>query len=240
MNVVILLTAAIDPRGTPFVKVRDPVSRLNEYTRALRWYRTQLPATPIVFCENTGSDLGNLRNEAGGGSRAEILQWTMPEMLCSKGKGLGELGIMDHAHHESTVIQASDIVLKITGRYRLLNVRDMIAGLRSVAPFDIAADFHCALSRADSRIFAYSRRFFSEFLSPRKAELDDNAGVYLEHSLARAMHAALSTGAPWTPLPVEPDFDAVSGTGGRAYARGPARRVLRRVRRSTLNWLLRR
>ena len=116
-SVTILVTAAIDVDGAPFVEFADPRLRLAQYKDALGDCHRQCPELSIVLCENTGYEIGALRDLASPDARIEILQWQLDPAMRQRGKGYCELATILEAVEKSETLKRARLVLKITGRY---------------------------------------------------------------------------------------------------------------------------
>ncbi|WP_295392341.1 hypothetical protein [uncultured Thiodictyon sp.] len=132
---VVLLTATIDPGPYAQQVVRNnPQVRQEDYRKSLEFW-TEISddrITGIVFCENSGADLGFLR-AASRGSRIPI------ELISYQGNaapvgvhyGYSELGIIDYAMKESVLLAHCEYFIKATGRLtfprisRLLDTTDI-------------------------------------------------------------------------------------------------------------------
>jgi hypothetical protein len=236
-KVVLLLTATIDARNVSFVERTDPLERAKDYRDALRWLAGASLSSPVVFCENSGYDLTEfVRDLEGNGPSVEWLQFCAPRCDPSVGKGRGELGIIRYAVDNSATISSADLVVKVTGRYKILNICRVLASLeRPILPM-VIADLRRWLSFADSRMFAFHPSFAPRYLYRFESQLDDSKGFYFEHALSRAIHLALAEGATWAPWCVEPDIGGRSGTTGHQYDRSPPKRLFRKGIRRILNY----
>ena len=103
---------------------------------------------------------------------------------------------------------------------------------------DVICDLSANLTFADSRCFFARPAFLKERLLPRRDEVDDHAGRYMEHLLAACLHATMAQWGTWAPLAVSPDLVGVSGTTGRSIERSPIRRAADGARRRIMLRLL--
>jgi len=130
---ILLLTASITPLdGINKLTYTDPGQRLRDYQRALEHYLALLrPNERVVFCENTGYDLGSLENIAermNVRERVEFVSFEGNDFPPHYGRGYGEFGIIDHAmNHSRFIREAADdtVIWKITGRYIVANLHDV-------------------------------------------------------------------------------------------------------------------
>src|SRR3984893_14120500 len=120
----LLLTATIKPPvGIPELQRTDPVERMNDYIRALRFYCnvSEKVIPRIIFVENSESDLFQLHDavsSANASHRVEFLSFNGLDYPPSYGRGYGEFKLLDYAmDHSSTLATAVDTRLwKVTGR----------------------------------------------------------------------------------------------------------------------------
>jgi len=234
VKIVILLTASVDVKGMAFVAVTDSAERLREYAGAASFWARAPGIQGVVFCENSGHDLAEIRAAfEGAATPTEVLQFDGQGFDRSLGKGYGELMIMSHALEHSRLLRDADLVVKVTGRYRLGHLAAFLRGLEAAWPVQVTADLQRSLTWADSRVFGFTPAFFTRYLAPRQATLDDSAGLNFEHALARAIHAALAAGERWAPLPAAPEILGRSGTDGKSYRlpwfKAFRRRIYRRI-----------
>jgi hypothetical protein len=216
--------------------VSDPDTRLREYHAVMGDLAQQLPGVPLVVCDNSGWGV----EQAAQGESATL--WPDQVQFVSfddhgeairRGKGYGEMGIILHVLEHVPAVAAADLVVKVTGRYRVANVGSLVRRIAAAGPVDVVVDLVAGLTQADCRFFASSPRFLKEYLVPMRESIDDDRGVCLEHVLARAVHRAMGDGLVWRPMPDVPVVVGRSGTNGRLYASGWVRVVIRRIRKLT-------
>lgn len=117
-NIVLLLTATIDPGGMTFTALQDAEIRKRQYLDAIAYYLDNT-SYKIVFCENTGNDISQ---EITPSQRIEYLTFNGNNYDKSIGKSLGEALILQHAIRHSKFISNSDYIIKITGRVKITNL----------------------------------------------------------------------------------------------------------------------
>ena len=233
---VLLLTATIDTGSTPRVARSDPETRLKDYEQALlRWLRSR-SIDKVVFCENSGHDLSTLETAAAKFSdcQVEFLSFDGNAVGALRGKGSAELAIILHAVSHSRLLSRAQTVIKCTGRLSVRNARSLISKIEA-QQFDVMCDIGRYLTYADSRIFAATPDFISNYLGREKDTVNDFNGIYLEHALACAATRALSDRKNWRPLPTNPQVLGISGTLGRSITDGQGKRQIR----SLYSWIRR-
>jgi hypothetical protein len=233
-RIAIVLTATINPGETPFLAIRDPAERLADYRRALAAWLTSPVAHPVVLCENSGADLAPLEATAAESSRGrdlELFGFEGNRIAQSKGKGAGELEILRHVLAESRIVAEADLVLKVSGRYYIQNIRSLLRRTLALGSADIYVDLWWYLANSYSDCFLATPEFIGTHLLPRADAVDDQAGSYFEHCLARAVLASVAENGRWLPLGSAPRLVGSSGTHGGSVADGLPRRILGAVRR---------
>ncbi len=205
----ILLTATVDPGDAPHVARRDPSIRYADYRAAMAAWLEAHPRRPIVFCENSGFDITPLVAES---PAVEFLSYQEDPATRLRGKGYGEMGILAHALECSETLRRAARILKVTGRFYIRNSGLLLARLEKSPETQIVCDLRQNLTAADSRVFCASRHFLDHYLLPRRGEVDVARGILIEHALARAAHAAMADGLPWTLMPLAPILSGISGT----------------------------
>jgi hypothetical protein len=188
--------------------------RLQDYLSALGMWLASGAAPRVVFCENSGYDLAPFRRlGTAGGGEIELISFSGNHYGAEKGKGYAEIKMIEHALRESELLAGSEVVIKCTGR---LSVPNSVRVMRSIAAseFDVMCSLKQYLSFADSRFFAATPAFFRQCLLPKSEVIDDHAGVYFEHALARATAGAVAESRLWRPFPILPRIEGISGTHG--------------------------
>lgn len=236
-RLTLLLTATVNPGETPFLVRTDPSARLQDYTWALRSWISASAVPRIVFCENSGHDLGTLKREAADWKgEVEFISFDGNASARVRGKGYSELKLIERAMAESRLIRCSDVVVKCTGRLALRNATAALRGIAE-AEFDVMCSLKRHLSFADSRLFAATCGFLQDYLIPMAEVIDDFAGVYFEHALARATARALSNRLKWRPLPVFPRLAGVSGTSGLVMTDSPLKVAVKGIYHRAQNFV---
>lgn len=93
MNIVLLLTACVNPNGMSHTVLTDCSERQSQYEQALRWY-LENTNFKIVLCENSQTDFSANFNSYINEDRLEFLCFDGNNFDKELGKGYGE-GIID-------------------------------------------------------------------------------------------------------------------------------------------------
>jgi hypothetical protein len=143
---IVVMTATITPKSDAFSLARtDPELRRRDYELALRHYLKILSAGSfdlLVFAENSDTNLASLRalaEDAGLAERVEFMSLYGLDYPSEYSRGYGEFLLLDRVMDSQLMrAQCSDsIVWKITGRYRVANIEQLI--LKRPEKFD----FYC-------------------------------------------------------------------------------------------------
>ena len=234
---LLLLTATIDPKGMILTARQSPVERLKDYRASLhRWLKRKNLFARIVLCENSGypipKDLKGEFNRVGG-DLLVIFQFDGNNYPRFRGKGYGEAKIIEYVVDNFQRIDDYDYVVKCTGRLYVPNISRILKTL------DKGPDIACSLTKnlhiADSRLFAARPEVMKILIQGFAEEVNDTAGVYFEHVLARRIAELVSKGyrfSPWNELPY---YMGVSGSTGRqlnsvrAWTRHLAKNLLYKI-----------
>ncbi len=219
----LVLTATISPNGAVRTHRLDPEVRRRDYCDALRKWLS-VPQLPIVYVENSGSDIADLVNIAAEARRKVEFLSFKGEYDSTKGKGAGEMCALRYAEANSSVLASSKGFFKVTGRLFVSNFSRVFTEIERDE-----ADLKCSLSDrlrfADSRLFYAKRGFIEHYLARYAGLIDDSQGVYFEHALARAVHLATSDGWTWNLFETKPRIEGTSASFKSDYEENPMRRI---------------
>lgn len=231
----LLLTATIDPRNCVLVKRRDPLLRLEDYKRALRLWLAEPTVKRIIYCENSGFDLSELRriaeHENYRGKEITILSQETPGQG-ERGKGYGDIGIIGFVL-SACGLREQDLLIRVTGRYYIANMSNVVATIEERNDADI---FTCTPRHngtwIDSECYCGTRNFLEGYFCGKQEEIDDSQGVYIEHVLAKSVRDACVNGFTHVIFSDPPETVGLSGTydlplhllhvSGRGFARRKA------------------
>lgn len=183
-KIVLLLTACINPHGMKYTMLQDVEERKRQYKWALDYYLAKTKYR-IVFCENTGADLSELKNK-NNDKRVEFLSFEGNNYDSNLGKGYGEYIIIQYAFENSHFLKNSSLAIKITGRLCVENLVDVIKWQNRVFGKQKSALFAIGNPKfnwLNSRFFMASKDFFVNYFLKGKNTIDDSKGYYFEHYL---------------------------------------------------------
>lgn len=128
-EMVILLTATVNPDGTALTKLQDPRVRKEQYIRAIEFYLINTNYN-IVLCENTNcnfyNEISDLKKD-----RLEFIVFNGNNYNKSYGKGYGEARIIKYAIENSNFLKDAKYIVKITGRIIIKNINEIFAHTNS-------------------------------------------------------------------------------------------------------------
>ena len=210
MKKVILLTGCINPNGMPFTQLTDICERQKQYVDAIHFYLNNTDFQ-IVFCENSNTNIQFLfKNEQ---RRLEILTYAGNQNK-RRGKGYGEVEIIEYALCNSSFIKDDCVIIKITGRLIVRNINEIITHKFPLQKKNsIICSFNSDLKYADSRIFYAPVSFFKSFIN-HKYEINDSKNIFFEHVLSQQILMNNNSAYPFWE---EPSIIGVSGSTGKVY-----------------------
>jgi len=221
-SVAIVLTASITP-AVNFVAVTDPHTRRNQYIDALAFYSQ---FAPVYFLENSAYDLAN-DSAFTSLSNVEIRKFAMlPES--DRGKGYQEFAMLDAWHQSES--QPPKRFLKITGRYRIENVADLLEECRDARESRFLVDRYSRKRLALTSYFSASWRGYGQIVNGLFREMDDACGMWAE----RVLYDALTNRPDIHSFAHEPDICGISGSTGRVFDRSRWRWGAKQLLRSAL------
>ena len=215
MKTVILLTGCINPNGMAYTSLNNIEERQEQYVNAIRHYLKKTNY-PVVFAENSGTDISNYFQESIKSGQLECLTFQGNQNK-EKGKGYGECEIIKYALDNSHIILSSKQVriVKITGRLIIKNIcpiirfHGMFSSKRTTLCM-INSDF----SFPDSRIIMAHIDFYRAFLLYQE-KINDSQGYFFEHALCDIIKD--NHQYPFSPFFIQPQIIGMSGSTGKQY-----------------------
>lgn len=218
---IVLLTATVTPNGNFGIVAASPDRRREQYRRAVAHWASSLRGSPftLAIVETSGEPADSLTRLVAVGSSAtvEVHAFAPTASLVARGKGAIEAAAIQHVlEPRDEPVDGSATLYKATGRLRLLNAG---ACLELLAPATVRVRMALDRTYADTRLLGARASVWRTCLEGMAEEVDDDAGVFLEHVVASriASRAALSTIAV-SRFPVRPVLAGESGTSGARYS----------------------
>lgn len=204
-SVVVLLTATVKPKDNqPQLKVIDPDERFEEYRQSLSYvirYLEKGLIDGVVFVENSTYRIDELRNEFSRDG-VEIIAYHGLNYPDGYHRGYGEYLLMNTAMAQSELINnldAQGIVLKITGRYKVLNLPAVVSHIGK------SFDFVCERRTdwAEMSVMCWTRGGFAGCMNGLEALFSGGLPpeVYLDGHLNAVAQRGMRVGVfVWPPL----------------------------------------
>lgn len=178
MNRLLFLTSTVTPSVIPYwgsVEVRR-----KEYVKAIKFY-LENTSYKILVVDNSGYDF---RADFPDEKRLELLHFVETRKNV-KGKGYGELLLMEYGFEHSEFIKVANQIVKITGRHIIKNINSLLNFCFQDKA--VYVDSTLKMDFARSYFFVAPQTFYVKNLFPKKEMLNDNEGIYLEHILGQSI-----------------------------------------------------
>lgn len=231
----LLLTATISPEiGQSSLLIQNPEIRLLEYEKSLRYYHRnfdRLRLSGLIFVENSGFDL-RLLSDKFPSEKFEWISAPRTPLLGGVHRGYGEFLMIDYAFMNSLYLRTmslSDVVWKVSGRYVLKNLGNMI--LFAPDSYDVYADIKN--NWVELSVVSWSKRGFLKYFQPLIDEMkvDFPPEIILSKALGANGFANVVPKFKWLPY-----IDGRRGINGAPYMSRAS--VLRHFMTQSLNLVL--
>lgn len=212
---ILLLTGCINPNGMSYTTLSNIEERRNQYIEAINYYLSNT-RYPIVFAENSGTDISNLFSDAILSDRMEYFTFNGNQDK-ERGKGYGECEIIQYAMDHSKKIRSNNNqqIVKITGRLIVKNIKAICRLHTSIFPKQtVFCSMNSDLSFPDSRFIIAPSAFFYSFIQ-RKEKINDFKGYYFEHALCDILKE--NKEYSFSPFFIYPQIKGMSGSTGELY-----------------------
>lgn len=216
---VAVVTGTIKPHSeVGQLIIRDADERLEQYVDGLSFLVKTRTFHKIVFCDNSnsGTAWADLLTDTAKlmGVRLEVLSFQGDnEQVKLHGKGYGEGEIMHYVLNNSKLVQGEDFLIKITGRMRIDNIRQIVDRLKvNRTYFNIPN--RTIRDIYDTRLYAMPLQQFREKFQTRYLDVYDDQGIYLEHIYTQVLN---ENKIVVTNFPQYPRIVGISGSTGEIY-----------------------
>lgn len=222
-EIPIVLTATIMPNEVKDA-VCDPEVRKAEYFRALEYYSNF--SRQIYFLENSSYPLeGDSAPKALPNVR--VCKFPMSSNP-TRGKGYQEFEMLDH--WASNVAAAPPKWLKISGRYLVSNIGDLLQECTSETDASLIIDQSARGQTARTHIFFTTNQYYQRVLTGLYARCDDRKGEWIEKVVFRTLKS--TTRKEFRFFRTRPDLVARSGTTGEMYPSNPMSNTVKKALRA--------
>lgn len=214
-----IITGTISPaKQMRQLILRDEKERLKQYKDSIRSVLCSGAFTKVVFCENSNygtekmSSLMEIAEE--NGVELELLSFQgNDEKACIHGKGYGEGEIMEHVFSHSKLIETEDYFVKITGRLKVNNIRDIVSRMnRQRTYFNIPNS--TIRNIYDTRMYGMPVSQFKDCFLHSYEQVMDEQGIFLEMVYTKVLR---EHNIKVHNFPRYPRIVGVSGSGGAIY-----------------------
>lgn len=167
-KVVLILTGCIMPNVTDALAVRDADCRKEMYVYAIRWYLEHTHYY-IVFGENSGTSVGD-SIPAMYHDRFEELSYYSAPTIPNRSRGYKEMEILEYVRDHSQSVKGADLLVKITGRLVLRNIKSLANYLqRKYCPNGFVSSMQFQDKRgSDCRFIFFTPHFFPCLLNQKE------------------------------------------------------------------------
>ena len=210
----ILLTGAIDIEHTPFAISVPKKIRLNEYITSISYMLKKYKNLNIVYIDSSNYDFKLKNPEFNKFINFESLTCSAQDIVKKTGKGSGELYSIKYALENSVFLRNAKYIMKINGRYKILNLEKIISNINFENNNSIIyGEFRSYNSWFDSRCFLAKKEIFEELTTYK---IDEFNGLVFEHVLANLVNYHLSKNiSKWRMFKKKPKFIGTSGWDGK-------------------------
>lgn len=218
---VVVLTATISPDPKmPNLVVRDAKSRLDQYKRSVEWWAKTCSryGYHLMVVENSGQveKLAEFRSE-----RVQLLAVAEQTSLeVRQGKGSGEAAMLMQA---SLALKEHPVILKCTGRLKVLNAADLIRSHLAEPNCETAIPWSSSFRKVDTRCFTANPHFLQTWMAQIQTLVSDEEGCDLESQSARWLLTQIAEGQQIHDTSRTPAIVGSSATQGIKYTERKAR-----------------
>lgn len=198
--------------------LRDEEERLKQYEDSIRFLLCSHAFSKVVFCENShyGTERLSYLTEIAreNGVELELLSFQgNEEKACIHGKGYGEGEIMDHVFSHSKLIRAEDYFVKITGRLRIDNIKDIVNCMKQQRTYFNIPNRNLR-NIYDTRMYGMPVNQFKDCFLHSYGQVMDEQGIFLEVVYTKILK---ERNIKVHNFPNYPRVVGISGSGGVVY-----------------------
>ena len=236
MEVILLLTACIKPNVTDYIAIPNYTERKNMYIDAINWY-IRNTNFKIIFVENSGKTIKeNIIKEDC--NRIEFLTFESKPAVPERSRSYKEMEILEYAFKHSKFLTKEElIIVKITGRLKLLNINAIISSLTKASKK--TKGFVCSAKNArkpfsDCRFIYFSKNFWP-YLYKQKENIWPTYGM--EWVLGDAIREAQKNGLTFIYPPLFEDIEGVGMSQGHSLKSKGFKLLKRKIKHSIVKLL---
>lgn len=213
-KICLVITGCINPNSNvPVLAVKNCSERRKQYIDSILFYLNKTSFNRIVFCDNSDATK-DTRLIKLAQKRNKQFEWISfkgnDKKVIEKGKGYGEIEIVNYVLNHSCLIKDCNCIVKVTGRLKMLNINWFIHLKKNNTNYFLKRNN----SFVDTRCYCTKISDFKNFFQNAGEYVDDHHGIYLEHVFYNIL---TQNKIEYKLFPVEPEFVGVSGSLGYAY-----------------------
>lgn len=226
----LLITGTIVPNSN-FVAHINVGERRKEYLDSLNFYSTEFPNDDLYFLENSSFDfsLDKEFEKLFQDKKITLLKFPLSDKF-SQGKGYQEFEMLDACI--ASLIGKYDLFVKITGRYKVLNLRQLLQNNCT----GLIADSQKKHKVTQTNVFYVKGEFYQKFLKNLYLDANDSSGIFIEH----VVYNKLVSLNLWHKINLfyrNPIITGFSGSYGGTLNRNKYKMILRNIERRILRIL---
>lgn len=218
-NVVIFMTACINPKGMNDTKLQNVAIRRSQYIRAIDYYlKNTPPHCKILFIENSNEDISPEYQAEIKCGRMEVITFEGNDYNRALGKGYGEGLILKKGFEMSKIIGRDTTIIKVSGRHIVKNF-NVIMNASQILTHSlhyVVCDINKRTRGANSDMFIASMDFYDIFLK-NISNIDESKGIWFEHVLFDSIEQYCRKGNEFVYLPVPLNQEGQSGSTGEMF-----------------------
>ena len=214
----LLITNVVNPSAKKHNKLNDPLERLQLAREAIFDIAEGKAFEELVIVDGSNCDILSdleIKKIERMNVKVEQLKFAQEaQMVCMHGKSHGEMQITDYAIKNSTFIRGAGGFFKISGRYTVKNLKDVISRTETYRSFFYRYNpsFFGENKRFVCTIFyKCSLDFYKDKIAQGIFECSDNPKGFLE-----AVFYRRTTGLSLQAISCFPWFSGIGGTHGKA------------------------
>ncbi len=160
-EIVLLLTATVTPQFG-YMANNKVEERFKQYLEAINFYLENFPYK-VVVGENSGcKDLANNIDKKYY-NRFELI--TYVETDSSRCYGYNEMVILETCKNQSLFLKRAELIIKITGRIKVLNLEQLISQVRKPRGDFFATEIGVQLLYNNARCFFFTKSVWDEIIA---------------------------------------------------------------------------
>ncbi len=224
---VLILTSCIKPKDIPFLERSSDKDRLNDYKIAFeKWCENKL-VDQLILIENSGYDLKFFHDIANNfpEKKIEIISANLNDTFDkSLGKGYGEHLCFKEILNKSKLFNESKFFIKITGRYYVKNYNNIFDEFKRKQS-EIFVYIKNNLTYADSHVFGGTTYFFSNYVIPISAKVNDSKNILMENCLAKSVLTGIKDNLSFKSIETYPIIQGIIGTNNKEIKNNIFKRI---------------